>query len=139
MVDYITLINSDSSLSKRFKVLHAGYGPGLEKVGARRLTVTGQVDNQVGPVLRRWRYVLLVHESSPPADYGTLANLKTFFSYNDPNSAPSNVITLVDFNEANYLVYLIGSLEEHPISYAISGTSARFEVEINMEKTTAEA
>jgi len=137
MADYITLINSDSSLSKKFNVLHSGYAPGREKVGARRLSVTGKVDNQVGPVLRRWRYVLLVHESSPPAGYGTLANLKTFFNLNDPWETPSNEITLVDFDDANYLVYMTGILAERPISFAISGECAQFEVEINLEETTA--
>jgi len=137
MSDFIILANSDSSLSKKFIVLHAGYVPGLEKVGVRRLTVTGKVDNQVGPVLRRWRYTLLVHASSPPAGYGTLAELKTLFELNDPYETPSNVITLTDFDEANYSVYLTGLLGERPVSYAISGTSAQFEVEINMEKTTS--
>lgn len=137
MFDYIILANSNASLSKKFIVLHAGYAPALEKVGARRLTVTGKVDNQVGPVLRRWRYILLVHASSPPTGYGTLANLKTLFELNDPWETPSNVITLTDFDEANYSVYLTGMLGERPVSYAISGTSVYFEVEINMEKTTS--
>jgi hypothetical protein len=137
MADFIVLANSDASLSKRFKVLVAGYAPAREKVGARRLTVTGKVDNQVGPVLRRWRYVLLVHESSPPANYGTLANLKTLFELNDPWETPSNVIAFTDFDEVSHSVYITGMLAESPVSYAISGTSARFEVEINLEKTTA--
>lgn len=135
MADYIVLANSDTSLSVRFLVLHSGYMPGLEKVGARRLSVTGKVDNQVGPVLRRWRYVLLVHAASPPANYGTLANLKTLFELNDPWETPSNVITLTDFDEVAYSVYLTGMLGERPVSYAISGDSAYFEVEINMEET----
>lgn len=137
MADYIVLTNSNASLSRRFKVLHGGYTPGLEKVGTRQISVTGKVDNQVGPVLRRWRYVLLVHETSPPTNYGTLANLKTFFNLNDPQATPNNTIVLTDFDEANYSVYLIGALAERPVSYAISGTSARFEVEISMEQTTA--
>ena len=137
MFDYIILANSNASLSKKFKVLHAGYVPVLEKVGARRLTVTGKVDSQVGPVLRRWRYALLVHASSPPTGYGTLANLKTLFELNDPWETPSNVITLTDFDETTHSVYIAGMFGEKPISYAISGTSARFEVEIMLEKTTA--
>lgn len=135
--DYITLANSNASLSKRFYVLHAGYAPAREKVGARRLSVTGRVDNQVGPVLRRWRYVLLVHAGDPPLHYGVLSEIKTLFSYNDPWATPSNVITLTDFDETAHSVYLTGILSERPISYAVAGDSAYFEVEINMEECTA--
>jgi len=137
MADYITLANSDASLSKRFVVLHFGYVPEMEKVGVRRLSVTGKVDNQVGPVLRRWNYAFLVHAASPPTGYGTLANLKTLFRLNDPWGTPSNVITLTDFDGMGYSVYITDLLAEKPVSYAISGTSARFVVEIRMQQTTA--
>lgn len=135
---YIILTNSNASLSRKFAVLHAGYAPGLEKVGVRRLSVTGKVDNQVGPVLRRWVYTVRTWEASPPTDYGTLANLKTLFSLNDPWGTPSNVITLTDFDDVAYSVYLTNVLAEKPDTYAVLGDDARFSVEIHMQQTTAE-
>ena len=110
MSDYISLSNSNSTLTKKFRVLQTGYSPVRRKVGTVRTTVTGKVDNQVGPILGQWNYTLRIYDVDPtdPAGsdddtegYGTLEHLKTFFDYNDPAGTPSNVITFVDINSVS--------------------------------------
>jgi hypothetical protein len=133
---FITLTNSNSSLSKNFRVIQGGYAPELRKTGTQRLTVTGKLDNQIGPILRRWRYVVRVYHTDPVGgDWGTLADLKAFFSHNDPGGTPSNVITLTDFDTEDYDVYLVGRLTEQPKSPYIDGTHAWFQVPIEMVET----
>ena len=147
MNTYITLTNSSSTLSKRFRVLSAGYKPLREKIGTRRITLTGKVDNQVGPVMRHWHYALRVYEADPTdptksdsdtTGYGTLAHLKTFFSYNEPNGTPSNVISFTEHDgTTQHSIYLMGSLGEANLAPKIEGTTAVFDVPIEMSKTEA--
>jgi hypothetical protein len=137
---HITLINSNSTLARNFRVMATGYGPELQKTGTQRLTVTGKLDNQVSAIIRRWRYVLKVYHTDPVGgSWGTLGDLKTFFSYNDPGGNPSNVITLRDFDypetSTEYSVYLVGRLSEKPKTQCIEGESAWFEVPIEMIQT----
>jgi hypothetical protein len=139
MAAYIILANSNASLTKHFRVLASGYQPVREKMGARRITVTGKVDNQVGPVTRRWRYRLKVYATDPDAgDYGTLANLKTFFGYTDPGGVPSNVITFTDVDDVAHSIYFVGTLSERNITPSLTGTTGLFHIDIEMQKTEAE-
>jgi hypothetical protein len=134
--NYVILTNSNSSLAKRFRVLADGYRPQLEKTGVRRTTVTGKLDNQVGPILRSWQLVIRVYDTDPAgSDYGTLANLKTFFGYNDPSGTPSNVITFTDFDESEYEVYLLGKLSEQNLTPIIEGSCAMFHVPVELMET----
>jgi hypothetical protein len=135
---YITLIDSNDSLSRNFRVI--GYAPELQKTGTQRMTVTGKLDNQAGPIIRRWKYVLKVYEEDPiGGSWGTLADLKTFFSYNTPGGVPSNVITLRDFDypetSTEYSVYLVGRFSEKPKTQYLEGQNAWFEVPIEMIET----
>ncbi|MCP4537703.1 MAG: hypothetical protein GY832_11195 [Chloroflexi bacterium] len=144
MTDHIILSNSDSTLVKKFRVLSAGYSPVRSKIGARRVTVTGKWDNQVGPILRSWKYVLLVFAADPtdPAGtdldtegYGTLAHIKTFFDYQDPVNDPTNVITYTDYDSVAHPVYLVGQLSEQNLSPQIIGGCTVFQVPIEMQRT----
>lgn len=137
MAAYIVLANSNASLSKKFGVLQSGYEPRREKIGTHRVTVTGKIDNQVGPVIRQWVYTMRVYASNPPTGYGTLGDLKTLFDLNDPQATPSNVITLTDFDDTNHSVYMMDMLSEKPVTWAIAGDSARLEVTIVLRETTA--
>ena len=131
---YITLTNSDSSLTRDFRVI--GYSPELQKTGTQRLTVTGKLDNQSGPILRRWRLVVKVYHTDPVGgSWGTLGDLRTLFELNDPGATPSNVITLTDFDTNTYTVYLVGRFSEKPKTQYLEGESAWFEVPIEMIET----
>lgn len=147
-VGYITLINSTSTLLKRFRVSSAGYKPVKEKLGVRCITITGKIDNQTGPIVSRWQYTLQVYETDPTdpnktdgdtEGYGTLAHLKTFFDYNYPGGTPSNVITFTEHNgTSSHQVYLTGTLSERNLTPMLEGVNAVFHVPITMMETTAE-
>ena len=136
---YITLANSDASLTKRFRVVATGYRPLVRKAGASRRTITGTLDHQVAPLDYRWEFEIKVYETESDANYGSLANLQTFFELNDPSpgSGPTNVITFTDFNDANsYSVYIVGDFAPKPFTGTIFGTAAVFRVVITMVRTT---
>lgn len=133
---YIVLTNSDSSLSKRFRVVGDGYRPVAEKLGQRRVTVTGRLDNQVGPIVHSWRHILKVYAEDPDgSEYGTLDDLKTFFSYK-PGETPSDVITFTEHDgTTTHEVYLLGSLSERNLTTYLDGPHACFLVEVEMVET----
>lgn len=142
---YITLNNSNSSLTKKFRVVMGGYQKTVEKVGAQRLTVTGKTDNQVGPAKTRFTYLIQVYETDPTdptksdgntEGYGTLDHLSTFFSYDSPGGTPSNAITLTDFDGTSYTVYLIGTFTPRPLGSAVDGLCAVYNVPVQMLETT---
>lgn len=144
--DYITFSNSNSSLTKKFRVLSSGYERMREKLGQGRVTVTGRLDNQVGAVRQKWGLMLKVYETDPTdpsgndgntEGYGTLAHLRTFFSYNDPNATPTNVITFTDHYGTAHSVYLSGSLKEKNQSQMIEGVNAVFHCQVVLEETEA--
>lgn len=145
---YITLANSNASLVKRFRVLHDGYAPSREKLGARRVTVTGKLDNQVGPVLRSWQFTLKVYETDPTdpnkadadnAGYGLISHLGTFFEYNSPGGAPTNIITFTEHDDTqSHSVYISGTMKSKALTYSLTGTSGIFYVPMLLAKTTAE-
>lgn len=145
---YIKLANSNASLVKKFRVLLEGYTPSREKMGVRRVTVTGKVDNQVGPVLRTWQFTLKVYETDPTdpakgdaanAGYGLISHLRTLFSLNVPGATPSNVITFTEHNDAlSHSVYIVGALKEKILTPSLTGTSSIFHIPVTLIKTTAE-
>src|SRR4030043_157480 len=94
---YMTLTNSNSSLSKRFRVIAEGYDNGTPtKNQSLSRTVGGGIDVSQGGILRTWSPTIRVRHTEPVADYGTLANLETFYGYNNPNGTPTDKITFVD-------------------------------------------
>lgn len=143
---YITLSNSNDSLTKKFRVLAAGYRPTEERPVRTELTVTGKVDLQTAPVLGRWLYVLKVYETDPTdpngtdgatEGYGTLAHLRTFFRYNEPGGTPSNVISFTDFDSTEYSAYIVNNLAIENTGYQLEGVNAQFAVEVEMVATEA--
>jgi hypothetical protein len=140
LVDYIILANYDNSLVKRFRVLQSGYQPVIRKTNVIRETVTGKIDNQVGPILLRWEFVIRAYAVDPTdqtqtdpdtSGYGTLAHLKSLFSGN--NTPPNNQLTFTDFDGTSYTVYLVGELSERPLSPFLDGACAAvFDVPITI-------
>ena len=145
---YITLANSNASLVKKFRVLHEGYAPAREKMGARRVTVTGVIDNQVGPVMRSWQMTLKVYETDPTdpnkadaanAGYGLISHLRTLFGLNDPGAVPTNVITFTEHDDTqSHSVYISGIMKSRLLTYSMTGTTGIFYVPMLLIKTAAE-
>ena len=145
MAAYITLSNSNNTLTKRLRTLMSGYAPTRTKIGTRRVTTTGKWDNQVGPVLRSWKYTLIVYAIDPTdpsgtdsatSGYGTLAHLKTFFDYHHPTATPSNVLTFIDYDSVSHSVYFVGQLSERNFTPTVVDGCAVFQVAIEMQEVT---
>ena len=138
---YITLVNSDASLSKRFRIYAGdGYRPIEEKIEMTRPTVTGAIDHQAGPVMARWEYALKVYHTESDADYGTLAELLSLYRLNDPSPAagPTNILTLTPIGaDAAVSAYLVGKWAPELQGQIPNGTSAVYRVAVTLVQTTA--
>lgn len=146
---WITLSNSNTSLTKKFRVLHESFAPTREKMGVRRVTVTGKIDNQVGPVLKSWQFMLKVYETDPTdptksdgatSGYGRIDHLRTFFGLNNPGATPSNVITFTEHDDTlSHSVFITGVMRAKLLTYSLTSTNGIFHVPLTLIKTTAEA
>ena len=107
--DYFTLTTSDGSFSRRFQVLLSGYRPILEKSQSIDKTLDGSLDIAVGGLYKRDEYLVRVRQEENRENFGNLEDLRTFFSFNNPNGTPSNVLTMVSHCEQVYNVVMLGS------------------------------
>jgi hypothetical protein len=127
--EYFTLTNSTGSLSKHFQVLLSGYRPVLEKSQTVEKTLDGNIDVSMGGLYRRDEYLVRVRQQETRDGYGDLEDLRTFFSYNNPNGTPSNVLTLVTHNGEVFNVYMLGSFSEQLLGVMVEGVSAWYLVQ----------
>lgn len=134
---YITLANSNDSVTGHYRVIKDGYSPSIEKIGAQRFTLTGAVDNQVGPVRQTWNYTLKVYATEGVAGYDTLADLQSLFVLNDPSGTPTNVITLTDHFGESHDVYMIGNFAPKPIGLDLDGAAGVYLVQVTLVETEA--
>ena len=121
---YFTLTNSSVSLSKKFQVVLSGHKITLEKSQTIDKTLEGGLDVSMGGLYERYEYLVRVRHEEERAGYGTLADLKTFFSYNNPNGSPSNVLTLVTHIGQEYSVFMVGSFSEQLLGVMVEGVNA---------------
>jgi hypothetical protein len=126
---YITLSNSDSSLSKQFKAT-AMKTPWV-RTDSVEIALDGSPDKAAGVILHPYQYVLRVpYQVAEGSDYGTLAELKTLFELNNPNATPSDVITLTDHYGTEHEVIFTGETSPDPVSTLIDGNQAFFLVNV---------
>ena len=125
---YFTLTNSNATLSKKFRVLHSGYSPTLEKAQTVRKTLTGGFDISSGGVRERHDYMVRVSEADPEAasGYGSKADLETFFRYNNPNGTPSNRITLTDHFGDDFIVVMNGDFSPQIMGIMVEGNTSYY-------------
>ena len=144
MAAYIILDNSNSSLTKQFRCIV--FDKIIQKGGAKRLTVTGKIDNQVGPAKNAFQIVIRAYDTDPTdptktdgdtEGFGTLAHLETFFGYDEPSGTPTNVINILHFDEStNWDVYLTDNLTPRRIGFGSEGVCTLFDVQIKAVETT---
>lgn len=123
---YFILTNSNNSLSKRFRVILNNYSTPLEKKGKVETTLDEELDVHRGGVYKRFDYTIKVRETEPETDYGDLEDLRTFFSYNDPNGTPSDILQLEDHHGNIYNVATVGVFDPVPAGVVIEGVDAWF-------------
>lgn len=125
---YITLDNSNSSLTKRFRVIFNGYKRLKSKPKDFDKTIGGKIDYAVGTIFQQWEFTIKVRETEDEANYGDKDDLETFFGYNNPQGTPSNVITMTDHWGTDHDVLMIGDFDEQTLGVSLVGTTAWFHV-----------
>jgi len=118
---YFILTNSNNTLSKRFRVLFEGYVPIIEKSQTIDKTLDGGLDVSMGGLYETHEYLVRVRYEETDSNYGTMDELKTFFSYNNPNGTPSNVLILTTHFGVNYNVMMVGNFAEKLLGVMIDG------------------
>jgi hypothetical protein len=122
---YIRLVNSNSTLDKFFRVVAQGYDDGsLEKSVTMNKTIGGGLDVSMGDTYTTWNPIIRVRHDETESGYGDLADLETFYKYNDPGGTPSNVITFYDNHGVDQPVYMVGSFKKQYLGAKVEGTDA---------------
>lgn len=136
-VAYIELKTSDGgvTLSKKFRVIAPNYDDGtLEKAESTDRTIGGGINHNVGAIYTNWNPVIRVRHTEPETGYGTLEDLRTFYSYNNPNGTPSNVIHFFDHHQVEHEVYITGTFQKAMMGIAVEGNQAWFTVKLKFIK-----
>ena len=128
VLKYFTLTNSDSSLSKKFRVLHSGWDPIREKSMSVKKTLDGGLDISSGGIRERHEYLVRVSELDPEAasGFGSKGDLDTFFSYNSPNGTPSNRLTLTDHFGNSWIAVMAGDFAPKVMGASMEGVTSYF-------------
>lgn len=136
---YFTFTTSDSSVSKRFRVILTGYEENHNKTQSVNRTLDGTPDISVGSIQRSWNFLVRVRVEEAPGDaytpgFGTKDDLLYFYSLNNPNGTPTDVITFVDHYGDTHLVKILGSYSANAMSVIIDGPEALFTVQVSLLK-----
>jgi hypothetical protein len=133
---YIVLANSNASLTMKFLVSFGGYRILLKKNQAENETIGG-IDVAMGTIHEIHEYLLKVRADrltgafqEVPDDYGTLADLETFYRYNNPNGTPSNIITLTDHYGNAKSIYFVGEFSKTPVSTILETSQAVYFIQV---------
>jgi len=124
MASYFTLQNSNSSLTKRFRVIYGGYANTLEKAQTIEKTIAGDLDVSVGSIRESFAFVVRLRYEEENSDYGTLNELKSFYSLNNTLGIPSNQITFTDHYGNQKVVIMAGNFNAQVQGIEIEGTTA---------------
>lgn len=127
--NYIIFANSNISLTKRFYVVAGGYEPGVIKKGTIEETLNGHIDYSVGAVYQMENLIIRVKHTSDDSNFGSVADLKTLFSLNNP---PNDVIVYTDHWGTTHNVYMFGSFEQNLLTTIIDGVEAVSLVKITL-------
>jgi hypothetical protein len=169
MRNFIRLRSDDGSLDFAFKVVMGTWKPEIARTQTRRRTVTGVADTAEGVAIKSFNGVILCSASPRsgfdtvyldtngepatsgcPLQVGTLDNLTSLFSLNDPSSSSqSSALWLYDFTTSyvggsyftvppditkTHLVEFVGKLPPESLSPMMVGTEAQYTVAISMEQ-----
>jgi hypothetical protein len=130
---YITLTDSAASRSKRFGVISDGFIPVKDKTTTLNRAVNGGIDIAVGGIYEEHKMQILVSASVADSNYGTLGDLEYFYTLNNPNGSPSNLITMIDHFGTSHTVYFIGQFQRQTLSAVIEGNSSYFIVAVDFQ------
>jgi hypothetical protein len=134
MTNYFTLASSDNSKRKRFRVMANGYSHILDKKQSIDTTIDGQVDVSSGSVQQRYVFVVRARYEEPSDgdiytdDWGTIDDLRWFYSLNQPNAVPNNRILFTNHYGWSETVIMAGDFNSQVQGIMIDGQTAWFVV-----------
>lgn len=127
---YFTLEDS-IGYTKKFGVLSGAYFPSKSKAQNIGTTLNGRLDVATGGIYERHTYTIrtLRGITDPRDGYGNYADLDYFYSLNNPNGSPSNILTFTDHYEQISQVIMNGDFSPQPLGVSIEGATAWFVVQ----------
>jgi len=129
---YITLANSNGTLSKKFPVIFGGLVNSYNKNESIKDTIDGGIEHCIGAI-RHMQQLTIKTWYTAPTGYGSVADLKTLYLLSNPNATPSNVIKYTNHHgDAAQDVLLTGSFEENLLTIEIDNDLAIYIVKINL-------
>ena len=121
---YFVLKTSDTVTEKKFRVVSTGYSRVIQKAQSVDYTIDGNVDMAVGSLREQHNYLVKIRETEPITGYGDRDDLIYFFSLNNPNGTPTNVITMTDHYGLVHQAVMVGTFEDNTLSVLIEGDTA---------------
>ncbi len=142
---YIILTSDDAvgedppSLGGRYIVIQAD--PGLRhtmrKSQSMNETVEGGLDVGMGGVYEIFTLMLRTRHTEDEENYGDLADLRAMYALNDPFGTPSNVLKYTDHHGDTHNVWMIGNLDDMPLTFQVEGLHAWYTMPITLQKVPA--
>jgi hypothetical protein len=133
----ITLINSDETFFRYFRVLADGYDDGtLNRTEKLEHLIDGRLSHNYGSIYRTWSALIKVRETETEYNYGSIADLLYFYKLINPTTTPSTTITLIDHHSATHYINLLSNLGIQLLSCSIVGTTAWFIYRVTFEEVT---
>jgi hypothetical protein len=124
MANYITLSNSNDSVTKRFKAIAMAHTD--HKAQDVRETAGGDLDISVGGLHHSIKYSIRVPNEVVDDIWGTRSDLLYFYALNNPSATPSNLLKLTDHYGVTHDVIFVGDVTPEPLTTIITGTEASY-------------
>jgi hypothetical protein len=126
---YIVLRSSDQEIGKKFKAIQ--YAPSISRKGNVTQTSDG-LSVVIGISYDVHNMTLKVTDEVDDSDYGTRADLETYYRLNNPNGNPSCVLEYTDHYGTEWNAVLIGDLAAQAVTTIIEGTLAYFYIPVQI-------
>jgi len=116
--------------AKRFVVVQDSYRPVIEKAGSVTKTVNGKLDIAAGAVFQLRSMKIRARLVPQDTDYGTYDDLKYFFSLNNPNGSPSNILEMTDHYGEVHNVVFAPKFEPILLGVLLDGVNSSYLVDV---------
>lgn len=127
MADYISLATSDSSYSKKFKVVMSDYNDGTPvRTESLSKTISGKLSHSIGGIGKEWNVTIRVNMDETLEGYGNTDDLEYFYSLINPVETISDDITFTDHHNDTYTVHMVGNLSKSLLGCELYGDNVSY-------------
>jgi hypothetical protein len=88
-------------------------------------TISGGIEHSIGAVSTQWRMIVRVRNWDDDTN-GNLSDLEHFFSLNNPNGTPSNLLTFVDHYGYEHKVTMLGNMKKNLVTTVVQGPNSLY-------------